>query len=466
MPATSTFMVTIGDTNGKLIHGTSAEAFNTGGKVEPVIAGRITSGTAITIYEGGGTAPAVPTTITDNYERYTFVLAVCDTDNLCLTPTLVAPTGVSANSALVSAVADVAFAADSTMNDALNGLSGAALDKAFTTLAPVVSGGAVVGAVSAGGAAGATISTQVASLREGIAAGQGLNAGDGTANEERFWTQGFGSYAEQELRQKINGFTSATGGVAIGVDKRVQDNLLVGLAYSFAHTDVDTSLSQSNTKVASHQATLYGSFDIDQSVFQSDGVFLDGQLSYAFNDYDSERYIEVGAVTRRADGDFDGMQVSTKFDLGKTIQLDEGFRLTPSAGIGYTHVSVDNYTESNAGASSLKMNEQDYDILNLNVNAKFATTYQVEGSDFTPEVHFGYTYEAIHDKIITTSSFTGGGDSFKSTGFDTANSTGRAGAGFTYAGDTMPVDLTVTYDATVKADFVSHSGLIKGSWRF
>jgi len=100
------------------------------------------------------------------------------------------------------------------------------------------------------------------------------------------------------------------------------------------------------------------------------------------------------------------------------------------------------------------------------VNAKFATTYQVEGSDFTPEVHFGYTYEAVHDNVVTTSTFTGGGDSFQSVGFSTANSTGRAGAGFTYAGDTMPVDLTVTYDATVKDDFVSHSGLIKGSWRF
>ena len=464
----STFKVTIGTTNGHL-NGAAGVAMHTGNTLVPTIKGAIVSGAEVRIAtRASGGAIAIPGTITDNYDRYDFVALNCTgaTDELCLKATVVAPTGLSSAGAAINAVVDVAFASDAAMVDALNGLSGAAMDKALVSLAPVVSGGAIVGAVSASGAAGVTISTQVVSLREGIAAGQGLNAGDGTAKEERFWTQGFGSHAEQELREKINGFTSFTGGVAFGVDKRVQDDLLVGLAYSYAYTDVDSSLSLSNTNVQSYQATLYGSFDVDQSIFQMDGVFLDGQLSYAHNNYDGERHFEVGAVKRRADSDYDGMQISTKLDLGKTIQLGEGFRFTPTAGIGYTHVAIDEYTESNAGASSLKLNEQDYDILNLNVNAKIATTYQVEGSDFTPEVHFGYTYEAIHDNVLTTSTFTGGGDSFKSVGFSTANSTGRAGAGFTYAGDTMPVDLTVTYDATVKDDFVSHSGLIKGSWAF
>ncbi|MCS5558434.1 MAG: hypothetical protein NZ738_03455, partial [Oceanospirillaceae bacterium] len=153
MPATSTFKVTIGDTNGKLIHSTAASAFiATNGLLEPVIAGRITSGTAITVFAGAA-APNLPS-VTDNYERYSFLLAVCNTNDLCLTPTLVTPAGVSANSAAVSAIADIAFAADSTMNDAIQSLSGAALDKALETLAPAVSGGAIAGAVSAGGAAG------------------------------------------------------------------------------------------------------------------------------------------------------------------------------------------------------------------------------------------------------------------------------------------------------------------------
>ena len=111
---------------------------------------------------------------------------------------------------------------------------------------------------------------------------------------------------------------------------------------------------------------------------------------------------------------------------------------------------------------------QDYDILNFNVKGKLSTTYQVEGADFTPEVHLGYSYEGIHDKIQAVSTFQGGGDSFTSTGFKPANNTYLGGVGFTYGvGDaSMPVDLIVTYDVSHKEDFISHSGLVKGVWRF
>jgi outer membrane autotransporter protein len=464
MPATSIFKVTIGDTNGKLVHSTAVAAFvNTTGKIEPLIKGRITSGTGITIFDGSAT-PNTPT-VTDNYARYTFALTV-DGNNLVLTPTLVTPAGVSSNSAKVSAIADVAFASDSAMNDALQGLSGAALDKALTTLAPSVDGGAIVGSISAGSASGATISTQIASLRSGIAAGSGLNAGDG-ANDKRFWTQGFGTSADQDVREKINGFKATTGGVAMGVDKRVRPDTVVGVAYSFSHTDVDTKDSKNGTKVKGHQATFYGTHDFDRGVFGTDGVFVDGQLSYAFNDYSGSRYIEVGAVTRKADSEFDGGQISTKFDLGKTVNFADKLRFTPTAGLSYTHVSVDKFTETGAGDSSLSLKKQDYDILNLNVKAKLARTWEVNGADVTPEMHVGYSYEAIHDKIQTTSSFTGGGNSFISTGFEPANHTYSGGMGLTFgASDKMPVDITFTYDFSGKDDFESHSGLVKGAWTF
>jgi len=193
---------------------------------------------------------------------------------------------------------------------------------------------------------------------------------------------------------------------------------------------------------------------------------LDGQLSYAYNDYDGERYIEVGAVSRRADSAYDGLQISSKFDLGRTIKLDEGFRFTPTAGLSYSHVSIDSYTETNAGDSSLKIEDQDYDILNLNLKGKIARTWQVDGIDLTPEVHLGYSYEVIHDKIQTLSTFQGGGDAFISTGFRPANSTYLGGIGVTWGADSMPVDMTLTYDATHKSDFLSHSGLVKGVWKF
>jgi len=456
--ATSTLKVTIGDTNGKLVATAANLTMNAASLIEPVIAGRITSGTAITIAQSGAAITASTAAVVESYSRYTFAVAQCNTNDLCLTPTAVTPTGLSGAGGAVNAVADVAFASDSTMNDAINSLSGESLNKALKTLAPAVDGGAIVGAVSAGAASSATISTQMASLRSGVAAGQGLNAGDGTGKGQRAWAQGFGTYAEQKIREEIAGFTSTTGGMAFGVDKRFRDDLVLGVAYSFSHTKVDSSESKTNTKVQSHQATLYGSHDFAD-------LFVDGQLSYAYNDYDGERYIEVGAVSRRADGDFDGLQVSSQFNLGTTIN-EGAFRFTPTVGVSYAHVSIDSYNETQAGASNLRLLDQDYDMLSLNVKGKVAHTLQVDGVDVTPEVHLGYSHEVIHDKISTLSSFQGGGDHFTSTGFKPANNTYLGGVGVTWGGDSLPVDLTLTYDATVKDHFIAHSGLFKGVWRF
>lgn len=464
------FKPTIGTTNGQLNSTAAGVVFAADTVVTPVIVGTVTSGTAIVIAQNDDATPGVaPTTanIVDNYARYNFALSMDTTNfNLELTPTAVTPTGVGSAGAAVNKVADAAFATDTVMAGALNGLTGATLDTALITLAPSVDGGAIAGAVSAGSASGSTISTQIASLRNGIAAGSGLNAGDGSENQERFWTQGFGTYAEQELRESIQGFSATTGGVAFGVDKRVQDDVVFGLAYSYSYTTVDGSNSNNETKVQGHQATLYGSHDLDRNIFQTDGVFVDGQLSYGYNDYEGERHIKVGAVSRRADSDYDGAQISTKFDLGKTFNLPGEFRFTPTAGISYSHVSIEEYTETNAGASSLKLKEQDYDILNLNLKTKLSRTFQVAGLDLTPEMHIGYSYEVIHDQIQTTANLTGGGDSFISTGFKPANHTYLGGVGVTWGTGTMPVDVTVTYDATIKDDFVGHSGLIKGLWRF
>ena len=87
-------------------------------KIQPTIAGRIVSGTAINIIlddnTSHGTTPGTAAII-DNYERYTFAIGTSG-DYITLTPTLVTnPAGVSAAGIAVNAVADIAFASDATI---------------------------------------------------------------------------------------------------------------------------------------------------------------------------------------------------------------------------------------------------------------------------------------------------------------------------------------------------------------
>jgi uncharacterized protein with beta-barrel porin domain len=453
--------VTIGTTNGQLV-ATGGATLASGTTIVPTVSGSLTSGTAIVILIdddgdiGLGAGVVSGITVTDNNSQYNFTLAL-NGNNLELTATAVT-TDMSSNATAVNEVVDVAFANDSTLSSALNGLAGSSEEgTALESLAPVVDGGSVIGAVLAGRAPLNTVSYRLASLRTGISAGQGLSAGDEVGEGKNFWLQGFGAYVDQSERQGIQGFEASTGGFAFGGDKKTSNTFLIGLVASYSYTDVNSRLSENQTYINSYQGTVYGTYDFGNN-------YLDAQFGLAYNDYAGRRFISVGAVDRQANADYEGYQFLTKFELGRDLTLPNEFEFTPSLGLSWTHVEINDYTETGASASNLIVNDQDYDILNLSLRGEFRRTWDINQGSLTPEVHLGYNFEAIDDQIQTVAAFTGGGNTFQSTGFDPANHSATGGAGLTCSGNNF--DLVATYDFEAKKDFVSHSALLKGRWNF
>ena len=366
--------------------------------------------------------------------------------------------GLSRNALAVNVVVDDAFSSNTTMMSAINGMADmAGLNDSLESLAPEVTGSAVVGSVSAGTAATQTVSTRLASLRTGISAGQGLSSGDPLAGNRTFWMQGFGVFADQDEREGFDGFDALTTGFAVGADKPLAENITGGLAFSIANTDVDSDSSANQTQIKSYQATAYGSYDLGSG-------FLDGLFSVAYNDYEGSRDIIVGGVVQQARADYSGIQSSIKAELGREFMLDNEVVLTPSIALQHTHVLLDSYTETEAGAANLKVDRQNYDSLYMTVQSKFSRTLDIEANTLTPEFRIGYMYEALDEKISTTSTFTGGGGSFKTIGFDPANHSLIAGVGMTFS-NTDNFEVIGTYDTEIKQDYFSHSFLIKGEWK-
>ncbi|MBC8286024.1 MAG: autotransporter domain-containing protein [Nitrospinae bacterium] len=454
--ASATLNITIGDNNGSIIATSNGISLQSGTTLVPTITGSITSGQAITIIQSNGVV-TIPT-VTDNNLRLNLV-ASQSSNNLILTATTVSSSalGLTGTTAEVNDIVDTAFSGD-TLLDALNGLSSnAKLSTALETLIPDVNGGAVIGAVSSGRAPLNTVSYRLASLRTGLSAGQGLSAGDEVGKGKNFWLQGFGTYVDQSERQGIQGFEASTGGFAFGADKQTSNTFLLGLAASYSYTDVNSRLSENQTYINSYQGTVYGTYDFGNN-------YLNAQFGLAYNDYTGNRFISVGAVDRQANADYEGYQVLTKFELGRDLTLPNEFEFTPSLGLFWAHVEINDYTETGAGASNLIVNDQDYDILNLSLRGELRRTWDINQGSLTPEVHLGYNYEAIDDQIQTVAAFTGGGNTFQSTGFDPANHSATGGAGLTYSSNNF--DLVTTYGFEAKKDFVSHSALLKGRWNF
>ena len=429
--------------------------------------GSVKSGNVITVIDAtGGTYAGVTGTLTVQGGSLLTNFTVADDvgDNNLLTLTAkqkaAADLGIVGNGgAAIDAVTDV-LAADAEVDAALNSLVQLSdLNDAAEQLAPDPTGSAVVGVVSANTAALSTASLRLVSLRTG---GGGAASGFATGDQGpdwQVWTKAFANVADQDRRDEIDGYDAKTGGVAFGADNATDGYFRVGGMVGWAVTDVDgKGVGNNQTDIFSYQATLYGSYEPGQS-------FVEGFLSYAYNDIETQRTINFGGLNRTASGDTHGNQYSAKVAVGR----DYGFgnlTVTPKMSVQYTRVVIDDFTETGAGVLNLTVDTDEADLLVSSLGASFSWEFDHQGATFSPEIRTAYLYDFIGDDFQSTNTFTGGGAAFDTNGADVAQHSGSVGFGLTYETDDARLLISADYDAEVKSDFLAHSAALTARFNF
>jgi uncharacterized protein with beta-barrel porin domain len=82
-----------------------------------------------------------------------------------------------------------------------------------------------------------------------------------------------------------------------------------------------------------------------------------------------------------------------------------------------------------------------------------------------PEVHATYRHEHSDDAQANTSTFTGGGASFSTNGFNPANGSVNIGGSFTmYTSENF--DFKASYDFETRSSYKGHSGTVNIHYSF
>lgn len=331
-------------------------------------------------------------------------------------------------------------------------------------LAPTVDSGYMAGGISVNSEVNGAIDVRLASLRNGSETGM---AAGSYAQGLQIWTQAFGQYAEQEERDGVKGYDSETVGAAFGADtNQIHDNLRLGLAMSYAYTDVESdNANRTEAEVNSYQATVYGEYTLP------DQTFVNANLSYAYNDIDQTRY-NVGVGNDTAQADFDSQQFGLDLSIGRDLNVtypdtNQSFIVTPKLNANYLHISVDDYTETGAGGLSLQnVDTEEFQVLDLGVSVDAVWDVALDdGSLLQPSAHAGYSYGVMNDSVESTASFTGGGPAFKTQGFEPDEHTFNVGAGLTYQA-TNNWEIRAQYDFEFKDDYQAHAGLVRAKYSF
>jgi uncharacterized protein YhjY with autotransporter beta-barrel domain len=234
-------------------------------------------------------------------------------------------------------------------------------------------------------------------------------------------------------------FDGNTAAVTAGADYRLTDHLLVGATMSYAHTDVTLDDFGSSATVDSYSPGFYASY-------ADGGWFANFIGRYSYNSYTENR--SIAFLGQTANGGTDGNEGVVDLDGGYLFHKGP-WSYGPVAGLQYTHLTVNGYTEQDSDAS-LTVDEDQSDSLRSRLGGEVRYNTCGCGVTFSPHLTATWQHEFMDQGRGLTSSFTQfGGGSFTVRTDDPSRDSALVDLG---------LDAKVDSSITVFGDYVVQAG--------
>ncbi len=271
------------------------------------------------------------------------------------------------------------------------------------------------------------------------------------------WSRVFGSIGDADGSRTASKYDTETYGITVGFDGKIGSQALLGMAVGYAFTNTEMDKVKEEVDVDSYQFALYG-------VYNPDPWYVSAILSYARNDYESDRKIRFTGEKLKAD--YDGNMFSGYVEAGYRWEAGSLFDIIPSASFQATYLDTDSFREK-GGPSALKVKSDDYtslvSTLGVRVRKEFATA---NGFRFIPEFRARWAHEFGSDDYSAKGTFANAPLArFKVKGDDPEDDAALLGLGFT-AILGRNLSLYVDYDANLSSDFTEHTGALGIRYRW
>lgn len=290
-----------------------------------------------------------------------------------------------------------------------------------------------------------------------VESNRGLSSGDGYIADRNVWAKPFGSWANQDTRNNVDGYDASTYGIVFGADAPVSSTLRLGGAFAYARSDINgnSSITRQSANVDIFQLIGYGSLAIDE---QTEVNF---QAMVGQNQNQGQR--RIAFMNKTASADYNSQSAALGIGLGHVIALDDKTSFTPSIRADYTWIRDDSYQESGADALNLNVNSRTTQAMVLGLDGKL--THKLSDGLLLAG-NLGIGYDTINEGSSITSAFAGApGAAFVTRGLDPSPWLVRGGLGATYKVKTG-FDLTARYDAEYRESFLNQSVSLKARWLF
>ena len=207
------------------------------------------------------------------------------------------------------------------------------------------------------------------------------------------WVTGFGDFVNVDGDGNAQGYNFTTGGVSLGIDYRITDQLAIGVMGDYSHTW--TSLNPSgHIDVDSGRGGVY-------ATWFNHGIYLNGAIYGGHNNYDSSR-ASLGGL---ASGSTEGSEFSTFIGGGYDFHFGP-LIVGPIASLQYTDVGVDSFGEKGSLAL-LDVHSGSAESLRSDVGFRTFYQWQIGKILVEPSLKAAWEHEYKYSALPITAGFAG-----------------------------------------------------------
>lgn len=243
----------------------------------------------------------------------------------------------------------------------------------------------------------------------------------------------------------------SSNGTMFGLSTFHNDQVQFGLFGAYGRSYLDTNNPTQGVDSENVHAGAY------MNIADCQGTFL-AAVGFGYDDYDSQRQVNIGAFNAIANGNYSGQQATAYLERAWD-QYWGNFYHRPMVGLQYVHISQDNFVETGAGPANLVVTAEDMDSLRSIVGSSIAWDKVGERCwRLTPEAHAYY----MHEFLETSNAIVSGlgpapAPGFSARGLDTGRDFLMFGTGMTFS----PYDslsFAINYDLQASSNLVLHIG--------
>ena len=218
------------------------------------------------------------------------------------------------------------------------------------------------------------------------------------------FVDGGAAFGSQSSTSNQTGYNFTLGGLTLGADYRVTDNLLVGLATGYSNTASGFYGSGGSVTVNTIPFNAY-------AAYFAGPLYAYGSLGYALNLYDLKRGLSFDRIGRTATSSTTGNQFNLYGETGYDLKL-RSFILTPAATLTYSALWLGGFTEQNAGALNLKVGSQNVSSVQTGVGGRVTVPLRMGQVLLAPQAYAFYQHEFANGSRGLNASLSQGGSTF------------------------------------------------------